>query len=75
MQIKYFEANRRSPMLSELTVIVKNEEKRQTTKRLVYEVYAVHEEDPVIKTAIEEAIREFNCDPDDIRVKISMEIK
>lgn len=62
-------------MLSELTVIVKNEEKRQTTKHLIYEYYAIHEEDPIIKEHIDKAIKEFNDEPDDIRIKISMEVK
>ncbi|HWY36249.1 MAG TPA: hypothetical protein VNX68_16505 [Nitrosopumilaceae archaeon] len=61
-------------MLSELTVIVKNEEKRQTTKQLVYEPYSICENDPIIQEAISQAVKEFNAEPDDIRVKISMEI-
>jgi hypothetical protein len=63
------------PMLSELTVIVKNEEKRQTTKHLIYEKYSVHEGDPVIRYHIDNAIKEFCGEPDDIRIKITMEIK
>lgn len=62
-------------MLSELTVVVKNEEKRQTTKHLIYDVYTVHEEDPLIKDLIDQAIKQFNDEPDDIRIKISLEIK
>lgn len=62
-------------MLSEITIVVKNEEKRQTTKHLIYDVYAVHEDDPTIKSYLDEALKEFNAEPDDIRVKISMEVR
>jgi len=62
-------------MLSEITVVVKNEEKRQTTKHLVYDIYTVHEEDPIIKGFIDQALKQFNDEPDDIRIKISMEVK
>jgi hypothetical protein len=62
-------------MLSELTVIVKNEEKRQTTKHLIYEPYSICGDDSIIQEAILQAVKEFNADPDDIRIKISMEVK
>lgn len=62
-------------MLSEITVVVKNEEKRQTTKHLMYDSYCIHEDDPIIKALINDAIKEFNAEPDDIKVKISMEFK
>jgi len=62
-------------MLSEVTVVVKNEEKRQTTKHLMYDSYAICENDPFIKALIDDAVKEFNSEPDDIKVKISMEFK
>lgn len=62
-------------MLSQITIVVKNEEKRQTTKHLMYDAYAVHEDDPIIKALIDDALKEFNSEPDDIKVKIAMEFK
>lgn len=62
-------------MFSELTIVVKNEEKRQTTKHLMYDAYSIHEDDPFIKALVADAIKEFNSEPDDIKVKISMEFK
>lgn len=62
-------------MPSELSVTVKNEEKRQTTNHLIYEPYAVHEEDPIVKELIEQAVKEFNATVDSIKIKISMEVK
>ncbi len=62
-------------MLSELSITVKNEEKRQTTKHLIYDLYTVHEEDDLIKKHMDEAVKEFNATPDSVRVKITLEVK
>lgn len=62
-------------MLSELSITVKNEEKRQTTKHLIYDLYTVDEHDPIIKEHMDEAVKEFNATPDSVKVKITMEVK
>lgn len=62
-------------MPSELSITVKNEEKRQTTNHLIYENYTVNEEDPIVKELIDQAVKEFNASVDAIRIKISMEVK
>lgn len=62
-------------MLSELSITVKNEEKRQTTKHLIYDLYTVHEEDSIIKEHMDTAVKEFNATPDSVKVKITMEVK
>ncbi len=62
-------------MLSELSITVKNEEKRQTTKHLIYESYEVDPLDPVIKPLMDQAVKEFGDTPDKISVKITMEVK
>jgi len=62
-------------MLSEISIIVKNEEKRQTTKHLVYDLYTVHEEDVLIKELMDQAVKEFGAEPDGITVKITLEVK
>ena len=41
-------------MVSELTVVVKDEEKNLRKKFLIYETYTVDENDPTIKNCIEE---------------------
>lgn len=62
-------------MLSEISIIVKNEEKRQTTKHLIYDLYTVHEADPLIKDLMDQAVKEFAAEPDKVSVKITMEVK
>lgn len=62
-------------MVSEISITVKNEEKRQTTKHLIYEIYAVHEEDPTLKELMDQAVKEFSGTPDKVQVKIKMEVK
>jgi len=62
-------------MPSEISITVKNEEKRQTTKHLLYNVYAVHEEDPTIKPLMDLAVKEFNSTPDKVEVRIKMVVE
>ena len=62
-------------MPSEISITVKNDEKRQTTKHLIYDVYAVHEDDPLIKDLMDKAVKEFNDEVDKVSVKITMEVK
>lgn len=62
-------------MPSEISITVKNDEKRQTTKHLIYDVYAVHEEDPIIKDLMDKAVKEFNGEVDSINIKICLEVK
>lgn len=58
-----------------MSITVKNEEKKQTTKHLIYDACSVSDDDPIIKPMIDQAIKEFDAEPDDIRVKISLEVK
>ncbi|HEX4374872.1 MAG TPA: hypothetical protein VHZ50_16325 [Puia sp.] len=62
-------------MSSELSVTIKDSEKSLTKKYLQYEIYAVHEEDFVIKNAIQETLANFDGEPENIIVKIKMEIQ
>jgi len=65
-------------MAFELSITVKSNDKRMTTKHLIYEPCSVSEEDPIIKAAIEDAVKEFgNVDNEvlDIRVKITLEVQ
>ncbi len=59
-------------MPSEISITVKNEEKRQTTKHLVYEIYTVDENDPVIKDLMDKAVKEFGDQVEKVTVKITM---
>ncbi len=65
-------------MAFELSVTIKSDDKRMTTKHLIYDPCEVSEEDPIIKGAVEDAIKEFGREGGevlDIRVKISLEIQ
>ena len=59
---------------SEITVTVKDEERRLTSKTLCYEKYSVDDNDPIIKDCIARALKDFATDPSGIKVKITMEI-
>jgi hypothetical protein len=62
-------------MVSEITVIVKDEERNLRLKYLVYDPYAVDENDPIIKDCIDRTVAEFKGTPDSVKVKINLEIQ
>lgn len=57
-------------MVSELTVVIKDEEKTLRTKYLMYDEYTVNENDPVVKDCIEKTLANFDGEPSDITVNI-----
>jgi hypothetical protein len=61
-------------MLSEVTVILKDSEKTYRQKFLCYEAATLSPNDPVLVSYIEEAKATASFEPDDIRIKISMEV-
>lgn len=61
-------------MVCELTVYVKNEEKKLTKDHLIYETFSVADDDPVIVECKNKAIAEFQDIPDKVRIKITMEL-
>lgn len=60
---------------SELTVIIKDEEKTLRTKYPLYDEYTVREDDPIIKDCIEKTLENFDGEPSDITVNIKLEIQ
>ena len=59
---------------SELSVTIKDDEKRLTKKFTIYETYAVDEYDPIIKDCIKETLENFDGKPDSVKVSITMEL-
>jgi hypothetical protein len=60
--------------MSELTVILKDEDRTYRQKFLIYEIYSVSEHDQVIMSCIEAAKKNFDGNPESIQVKIHLEI-
>lgn len=61
--------------MNELTVILKDSDRTYRQKFLIYEVYSVSDDDPVILACIEEAKKSFEGDPESIQIKIHLEIQ
>ena len=61
--------------MSELTVILKDPERTYRQKFLCYENYHVNENDPFIIKCIEEAKKNFEGEPEEINIKIHLEIQ
>lgn len=62
-------------MFSEISVTIKDDEKRLTKKFMKYNVYSVSEDEPVIKECIDEVLSNFDGTPESIRVTIVMEMQ
>jgi len=61
--------------MSELTVILKDESRTYRQKFLVYNEFLVSENDPEINKCIAEAKKNFDGDPDEVTIRISLEIQ
>lgn len=62
-------------MVSEITISIKDEEKTLKKKFLIYDSFAVSEDDPIIKSCIEETVSDFNTKPDQIKVRINLTLE
>lgn len=60
---------------SELTVTVKDEEKSFKQKFLLYKPYSVDPHDETVQECIQEAISNSKIIPEDIKIRINMEVK
>jgi hypothetical protein len=63
------------PILSELTVILKDSERTYRQKFLIYDAYCPAYDDPIIIQCIQKAKKNFDGEPDDINIKIHLEIQ
>jgi hypothetical protein len=61
--------------MTELTVILKDSDRTYRQKFLVYEDYSCDDENPVILRCIEEAKKNFDGEPEEIQIKIHLEIQ
>lgn len=59
----------------ELTVVLKDPERTYRHKNLVYEPVSLCPEDPTIQKYIHDAKLNFQGEPEDIIIKITMDIK
>lgn len=61
-------------MMFELTVIVKGEDQILRKKFLMYENYIeLNHNDEILKEAVEKTVKDFNGDPDSVKIRINME--
>jgi len=64
-----------NPTATEITVILKNEESTYRQKFLVYEAYTFQFDDPIINDCVNQAKMMFKGDPEEIKVKASLEVQ
>lgn len=61
--------------MSELTVIFKDSERTYRQKFLIYEEFNIAIHDPTIMRCIHEAKLNFQAEPEEIKIKIHLEIQ
>lgn len=61
--------------MNEISIIIKDSERRYKRDFTEYDNFQVHEDDPVVKECIETALQEFKGEPDSIVLKVHREIK
>jgi len=61
--------------MNELTVVLKDSERTFRQKFLMYDQYAMNEDEPAILRCIEEAKKSFEGEPENIQIKVHMEIQ
>lgn len=59
-------------MPCDLTIIVKNEEKKFSRDFLIYESLTLDETNPILKQYISDTVAEFVGEPTDIKIKATM---
>jgi hypothetical protein len=60
---------------SEISITIKDDEKRLNKKFPIYETYTVDDNDPLIKRCIAETLENFDGPPDSVKVVITLEIQ
>jgi hypothetical protein len=58
----------------EVSVIVKDSERRLKKDYVEYEEFTMKIDDPVIKKLVESTLAEFNGTPESVQVKVCMEV-
>jgi len=58
----------------EITVVVKDNEKSLRKKFPIYDLVTISCEDPIIKACIDETLKNFAGEPEDVQVKITLQI-
>lgn len=59
-------------MVSELVIVVRDGEKTLRSKHLIYDTYTTDEMDPVIKSKVDDAIKNFAGEPDSVKINIKI---
>jgi hypothetical protein len=62
-------------MFSEISVTIKDDEKRLTKKFIQYQEFMISEDEPIIQECIKETLDNFDGTPDSIKVTVIMELQ
>lgn len=63
-----------SQTVSEITVVIKDDEKSLRAKYLIYAEYTVSHDDEIIKKCIAETLKSFDGEPNDVKIRINFSL-
>lgn len=63
-----------STLLAEIAVIIKDDERTMTQKFLEYSPFSISDDDETLNNYIKKAIEEFPGEPDDVKVRITIQV-
>lgn len=61
-------------MSAVVSITIKNDDKTLKTNHLVYEAFAADPMDPILAALVEDTVKQFNADVDDIKIRIDLEV-
>lgn len=62
-------------MVAEVTITVKNDEKRLSTEHLIYDEFQACETDPILRDLIDDTVKQFGDEVESVKVRINLEVK
>lgn len=72
--IQKYRQKRLLHMLSEIAVIVKDDERTYTQRFLEYENFSVSDTDETLNRYIKQTLEEFQGEPQDVKIRITIQI-
>jgi|GEM_PF-1159464 len=64
----------KSQSVSEITVVIRDDEKSLRAKYLIYDEYSVSSDDEIIKKCIAETLKSFDGEPSDVKIRINFSL-
>lgn len=62
-------------MPAEVTITVKNSEKKLTTNHLIYDSFCASDSDPILKDLVKSTVTQFSDEVESVNIKITLKVE